>query len=113
MPVRTTWRVNDSDPLYIVGCPVGLPLKHAGKAVVRDNSPKAYFIANLDAYGGNSGSPVFSADDQQQVEGILVRGAPDFERHPSGCLLSKVCPDTGCEGEHVLRIRQIPGELFQ
>ncbi|WP_420540401.1 S46 family peptidase (plasmid) [Paenibacillus polymyxa] len=42
-------------------------------AAVRDNPPNAFFVANLDTYGGNSGSPVFNSDTHE-VEGILVRG---------------------------------------
>ena len=40
-------------------------------------SADAFFVANLDTYGGNSGSPVFNSDTHE-VEGILVRGEADF-----------------------------------
>ncbi len=41
---------------------------------MRHNDP--WLIANLDTYGGNSGSAVFNADGL--VEDILVRGARDY-----------------------------------
>ena len=62
--------------VYIVGHPVGLPKKYAGDAIVTDASPETYFVTNLDAFGGNSGSPVF--DTSHRVRGILVRGENDF-----------------------------------
>lgn len=36
--------------------PAGLPTKIAGGATMRDASPNGYYVANLDTYGGNSGS---------------------------------------------------------
>ena len=70
-------------------------------ANVRDNSPDSFFVANLDTYGGNSGSPVFNQDDDV-VEGILVRGETDFVFNGT-CVVSNVCPTTGCRGEDVTR----------
>ena len=60
-----------------------------------------YFETNLDVYGGNSGSAVASLNEQGEllyIEGILVRGNPDFV--PSGaCYVSNVCSDSsGCSG---------------
>ena len=65
----------------------------------------AFFVANLDTYGGNSGSPVF-ASDTNRVEGILVRGETDFEQTPAGCQISLVCPTSGCRGEDITRTTQ-------
>jgi len=63
----------------VIGHPTGLPTKIAfgEQTTVRGNSESAIFTANLDTYGGNSGSPVFDAATGV-VEGILVRGAADF-----------------------------------
>ena len=58
-------------------------------------------MANLDTYGGNSGSPVFNAQNNK-VEGILVRGETDFVSNGQ-CNVSLVCPSTGCRGEDVTR----------
>jgi hypothetical protein len=110
--VRLIDRIGDGNGVYVIGCPAGLPLKYAGRAVVRDNTPSGHFVANLDTYGGNSGSPVFSAATHE-VEGILVRGETDFINDPAGCRRSNVCPDTGCRGEDVTRIRQVPVEHYR
>jgi hypothetical protein len=62
--------------VYTIGHPCGLPKKVAWGARVFDTSPKTHFVTNLDAFGGNSGSPVLN--DAHQVCGILVRGKEDF-----------------------------------
>ncbi|MCU0289669.1 MAG: NACHT domain-containing protein, partial [Acidobacteria bacterium] len=63
--------------IYIMGHPCGLPLKYApgGKIGEITNS---HFLAGLDVYSGNSGSPVFCAETHELV-GIVSRGkATDF-----------------------------------
>ena len=101
VPVRTSGKVKDKQALYVVGHPCGLPQKYAPGANVRDNSPRPFFVANLDTFGGNSGSPVFNAQNNK-VEGILVRGETDFASN-GNCNVSLVCPSTGCRGEDVTR----------
>lgn len=46
---------------------------------MRNNSPASHFVANLDAYGGNSGSPVFSGKSYE-LEGLAA--ADRAERGP-------------------------------
>lgn len=104
LPVRTSGKVADGERLHVVGHPSGLPRKIAGNAMVRDNGPAGHFVANLDTYGGNSGSPVFSSSTHQ-VEGVLVRGETDYVQVGS-CFRSQVCPDSGCRGEDVTRATQ-------
>ena len=99
--IRRSGKVDDGAMVYVIGHPSGLPLKYAPGAVVRDNSPGSFFVANLDTYGGNSGSPVFE-EDSDIVEGILVRGDTDFVSNGT-CIVSNVCPTTGCRGEDVTR----------
>jgi hypothetical protein len=101
LPVRRSGKVRSGQSLFVIGHPCGLPLKYAPGASVRHNRPATYFVANLDTYGGNSGSPVFNADTGT-VEGILVRGETDFVQH-GDCAVSLVCPSTGCRGEDVTR----------
>lgn len=101
LAIRRTVKIDDTQAVYVMGHPSGLPLKYAPGANVRDNSNASFFVANLDTYGGNSGSPVFNADDGA-VEGILVRGDTDFVR-VGNCYVSNVCPTTGCRGEDVTR----------
>jgi len=99
--VRSSGKIKDKQTLFVIGHPCGLPQKYAPGAKVRDNTPAPYFVANLDTYGGNSGSPVFAAPSAT-VEGILVRGENDFVTN-GHCYVSLVCPTTGCRGEDVTR----------
>ena len=101
LDIRRAGSVNSSTSLYVIGHPSGLPTKIAGNASVRDNTPTSHFVANLDTYGANSGSPVFNATSHQ-VEGILVRGETDFVSN-GDCNVSKICPNTGCDGESCTR----------
>ncbi len=90
-------------PVFVLGHPSGLPTKFADGANVRDNSLAPSFLANLDTYGGNSGSPVFNAQTRE-VEGILARGEADFVIRKK-CRASLVCPRSSneCAGEVVVR----------
>jgi hypothetical protein len=107
--VRTSGKVGSSQGLFVIGHPCGLPQKYAPGARVRDNSPGPFFVANLDTYGGNSGSPVFNASNRK-VEGILVRGENDFVTNGT-CYVSLVCPTTGCRGEDVTRASVWAGKI--
>ena len=104
--IRRTAKVSDAEDLYVIGHPCGLPAKFADGAIVRANTDANFFVANLDTYGGNSGSPVFNRTTHQ-VEGLLVRGEKDFiVRNPSqanSCRISLRCPTTGCRGEDCTR----------
>jgi V8-like Glu-specific endopeptidase len=90
--------------LYIIGHPLGLPIKYAKNAQVRFNDSEWYFKANLDAFAGNSGSPVFN--EEHQIVGILARGSADFEIGEN-CANTLICPNIGhsrdCGGEHCIR----------
>jgi hypothetical protein len=97
--------VKNGDPLVVIGHPAGLPTKVAGGATVRDASPKGYYVANLDTYGGNSGSAVFNGRTGV-VEGILVRGETDYV-YKGNCRVSNVCAATGCRGEDVTKLSSI------
>lgn len=92
-------------PLVVVGHPAGLPTKVADGANVRSTDQEGYFVANLDTYGGNSGSAVFNTQTGH-IEGILVRGEADYVWE-NGCRLSNRCPDDGCSGEDVTKISAI------
>jgi len=96
--------VEERTELAVIGHPAGLPSKIADGAWVRTNAHEQWFVANLDTYGGNSGSAVFNLDTGV-VEGILVRGETDFV-WDGNCRRSNVCTDEGCMGEHVSRASQ-------
>jgi V8-like Glu-specific endopeptidase len=97
--------VKNGDQLVVIGHPAGLPTKVAGGATVRDASPKGYFVANLDTYGGNSGSAVFNAKTGVIV-GILVRGENDYV-YKGDCRVSNVCTSDGCRGEDVTKLSAV------
>lgn len=96
--------VSAKDPLVVIGHPAGIPTKVSGGANVREVKAE-HFVANLDTYGGNSGSAVFN-EKTGEIEGILVRGAQDFV-YANGCRKSNVCPNDGCYGEDVTRVDQV------
>ena len=106
LAINRTGGTKKGDPLFITGHPMSLPLKFAGNAsVVRFVNPeRAYFHTDLDAMGGNSGSPVFNADTGL-IEGIHVRSEthhllPTFE----GCNVYTVRPDGVGRGGEATKI---------
>lgn len=96
-------------PVLVIGHPAGLPTKIAGGANVRDSSKPGFFVANLDTYGGNSGSAVFNAQTGL-VEGILVRGEQDYV-YKNGCRVSNVCANDACRGEDVTKIANVSDKI--
>ena len=85
-----------------------MPTKIADGANVRNLQGK-FFQANLDTYGGNSGSAVFNVETGE-VEGILVRGETDYVFNSAlGCQVSNLCAADGCRGEDVTYISNVPG----
>jgi V8-like Glu-specific endopeptidase len=105
---RTEGKIDDVSPLVVIGHPSGLPTVIADNAYVRENDNDFYFRANLDTFGGNSGSAVFNAETGI-VEGILVRGERDYRFDASsGCNRVYQCENDSCRGEDVTRITVIP-----
>jgi V8-like Glu-specific endopeptidase len=108
LKVRKGGKVEKGAPLVVIGHPTGLPTKIADGANVRSLQGK-FFVANLDTYGGNSGSAVFNVETEE-VEGILVRGETDYVLNSTlGCQVSNVCPADGCRGEDVTYISNVSG----
>ena len=102
--------VSENQDLFVVGHPSGLPTKVAGGANVR-SLKSGYFVANLDTYGGNSGSAVFNSQTLE-VEGILVRGEQDFKYDTaSQCYRSNKCASNACRGEDATNISFIQKAL--
>ncbi|MBT3236731.1 MAG: trypsin-like peptidase domain-containing protein [Bdellovibrionales bacterium] len=108
LKLRRRGKVDSNARLIIIGHPTGLPTKIADGATVRKKSWK-YFKANLDSYGGNSGSAVIN-EDSGEVEGILVRGDRDYVYDSEqSCYVSNRCSDSGCRGEDVTYIKNVSG----
>lgn len=103
-PLRMTGELKVGDGLTVIGHPAGIPTKIAGGATVR-SLENGFVVANLDTYGGNSGSAVFNSQTGE-VEGILVRGEQDFKLE-NGCYISNTCPSDGCRGEDVTKISEV------
>ncbi|MDE2237212.1 MAG: trypsin-like peptidase domain-containing protein, partial [Elusimicrobia bacterium] len=104
-------------PLLMIGHPMGLPVKIADGARVTSQG-KGFFYADLDAYRGNSGSPVLSRDGV--VEGIMVSypqaNMNDFvvslgQDNSTICMKSTVIPDAGRSGMIVFPIRYLASKI--
>ncbi len=110
-------------PLVIIGHPIGLPMKIGDGARVKTlnreekkdilnafNLRKNYFLANLDSYAGNSGSPVLNKITGK-VEGILIQGADDYiEDTENGCVKSAHRGNKARDSqEKVMRITKVKG----
>ena len=108
LKVRKSGKVSKDTAIVVIGHPTGLPTKISDGANVRNLQSK-FFQANLDTYGGNSGSAVFNVETEE-VEGILVRGETDYVYNSAlGCQVSNVCANDSCRGEDVTFITNIPG----
>jgi hypothetical protein len=112
-----TDQLKPHDNVAVVGYPSGLPQKIASNAFVLSNdSSNPYFVANLDTFGSNSGSPVINMDSYQ-VEGILVRGTTDYVLADGGsCIQVNRCPEGGdanCAGENATKMGMVAKDIPQ
>jgi hypothetical protein len=99
--------------IYVIGHPAGLPLKFAPGSRIKQLHP-ANFIADLDIYSGNSGSPVFDADSHKVV-GIVIQGDDrDFYTWTGKCYVSVVYPrtDMKSEGSRCIKISEFSRYCF-
>ncbi|PIK14934.1 serine protease [Halobacteriovorax sp. JY17] len=115
---RKEGKIGLGEGVFVIGSPSGLPLKISGDSTVQANGNSVYFDADLDTFGGNSGSAVFNARSGE-VEGILVRGAKDYTTYTRKdedgnsyeCQGVNFCEEgvTGgaCGGEAVTRITNV------
>ncbi|PIU19124.1 MAG: serine protease [Elusimicrobia bacterium CG08_land_8_20_14_0_20_59_10] len=110
LPVNRNQNLAKGTKMFVIGHPVGLPVKAAGGASVRDAGKIGYFVADLDTFGGNSGSPVFN-ESTNKIEGILVRGDRDFLRSPAGCVTMATYEQTGGRGEDVTKISSLSADI--
>lgn len=88
------------DEILAVGHPSGLPMKSSGLGPIRKFSGNL-ITAELETFGGNSGSPVFKKNSSV-IEGILVAGETDFVLSENKkCYKTNVCTSTSCSGEDI------------
>ena len=109
--VRNNTSLKKGTAIGMIGHPVGLPKKFAGPTTVSNITYATHFTAKIDAFGGNSGSPVFELATNEVI-GILTGGAMDFDDTVHQCKKSVVCTegDTSrlCKkGETILRTSQV------
>lgn len=92
LSVRKTGNLPINSNVGVIGYPSGLPVKIAyGEETKVFSDDGTWLSANLDTYGGNSGSPVFNQEGV--VEGILVRGDQDYIIN-NNCFVSNVAPSS-------------------
>lgn len=85
------------DPVTMIGSPLGVPLKITGGGFVLRLLDEYSAEVSLDAFRGNSGSPVF--DGEGNLGGLLASGQADFSAGPGGCRQTRVLPQGGQPGE--------------
>ena len=106
LKLRTSGAPKVGDELVVIGHPSGLPTKIAAGAKVRSLND-VFLVANLDTYGGNSGSAVFNATTGV-VEGILVRGDQDYVwADGRSCRISNRIGNDEGRGEDVTLIKNV------
>ncbi|MEO7034329.1 MAG: serine protease [Polyangiaceae bacterium] len=97
--------VGDGEPLLSVNSGGGIPLKlDAGGTVVdARHAIQDYFLADIDAFRGASGSGVFNSDGA--LVGVLTGGNADFVRTDSGCRKTIRLSNTEAN-ERIMYVRQ-------
>ncbi len=87
--------------VIMLGFPSGIPAKITPNGrVIRHRG--TFFEATLDAFGGNSGSGVFNAN--QELVGVLVRGHTDYGQR-GGCNAVNFLPEDLENGESITNIQ--------
>lgn len=106
------------EQVFIIGYPRGLGQKYADRANIASTTHPIHFTANLDAFDGNSGSPIFNAQTKS-VRGILVSGEDDYRIRAikvtdpppaTPCTDVDVCL-VGCGKETAVRIANLANQL--
>lgn len=113
-PVRlSSLPLQVGDPLVMMGFPSGLPLKIDDGGFVSDprESTNDFFMATVDAFGGNSGSGVFNELGEQV--GILVRGEQDYIQRGQCSVVNQLSIDRGPgdDAENITYLHQGLSEL--
>lgn len=100
--------IKEGTPIYTMGHSLQLPKKFTtGFIRSRSGISENYYTAEIDTFRGNSGSPVFSAENHKIV-GILKDGEHDYEWNDIDfCNYFKVCPTGSCRGEAITRMDKI------
>jgi V8-like Glu-specific endopeptidase len=99
-----------SEPIYMIGHAMQLPKKiSTGHMLGIHSENQNYYVAAIDSFRGNSGSPVFSSQTNKVI-GILKGGDSDFVIDEDRfCNQFKICPENGegCLGESITRLNRL------
>ena len=110
--IRPATPFSEGDPISMIGFGSGLPAKiDSGAAVADARADRGdFYVVNLDAFEGHSGSATFDA--QNRLTGILIGGrVPDYVPSPGeGCDRVNVFDDSEA-GEIVHNIAPIVAAL--
>jgi hypothetical protein len=99
------------DAVFSEGHGMGVPAKidRGGAGYDVDDDPRT-FLADLDAFGGASGAPVFAADGA--LLGVLTSGARDYTLTADGCnTIARGPARPGTANEQVLRVQPTIDEI--
>ncbi len=84
-------------PFSMIGHPFGIPAVFShGAQLLENDLTQQNFITSLDAFEGNSGSPVFDAS--MKVVGILISGTPEphlIKDKTKDCFRYNTCRENG------------------
>ncbi len=105
--IASQFHISKNDPLYMIGYPLGLPMKWAAGYARKESLETNRMIeTNLDTYAANSGSPLFNA--LGELVAIMANGEKDsINKKENSCTLSKRCTDASCAGSYAIKIREI------
>lgn len=110
MAMGKSTNLGENNYLYMIGYPSGIPSKLSSRGRPTQNRGRRSFQAEIDAFAGNSGSPVFDAASHELV-GMLVSGEYDWEIE-GDCYVAKVCEADACLGERIIRIEHLLRLLY-
>lgn len=95
LKVAPNERLFGGKQIFVIGHPSGLPTKLADHASITKIAATT-FTSNLDTFGGNSGSPIFSAKSNAII-GVLDSGRKDYVRKGNCNVVNKVANRPGGE----------------
>lgn len=95
--------------IHCIGYPLGLPMKIIGNGKVVSRASYGYLNVSIDAYKGNSGSPIFDTLTGELI-GMLIGGEADLVKTASCNKLRRCLPKT-CKDEIVLDIHAILNDI--
>ena len=91
-PIQREYDIPSGTQVAVAGHPRGLPWKYSDDAVITSPQGSSYYLTTLDAYRGNSGSPVIR-EDTGDLAGILSFGSEGNFVASGTCNVSPQCND--------------------